>query len=423
MPARGVNRHLAAPSRLESFKMSFAVGLALQRAFFRSPIPYALIAAAEPTKSARMIKIRRAEQADITHICALADEVLTAGYTDADYTTFLAAADAYEDYRYAHAPREPWLADAKRKPVWFLVASDDAGQFAGFLLAFGRNAALDAAGRPADLASQRVAEMLGSMIPFATIKQVAVARALQRKGVARALYADLFAAIRNGEPFLNKVFASIVLDPPNQSSEAFHAGLGFMPTFQAQSNVGLPVQVWHRPLTPEITRFRSMTVVAPELPHMLDARTSAERLYMHEDVLNWKKLSILGVILFTQLAALWTICNALIAGVASPHGWHRYFLLVTLFAVAALGVFAVDSGRRALESGRYFMAVHKATARTLEAQIRAISPSFLPAISAVPGSSKTSAILRSLPRQALFISCAAATVSCMLGSVVLLLGR
>ena len=54
-----------------------------------------------------------------------------------------------------------------------------------------------------------------------------VAPAARGRGLARTLYADLFAAaIERGCPL---VTCEVNSDPPNPASDAFHAGLGFAP--------------------------------------------------------------------------------------------------------------------------------------------------------------------------------------------------
>ncbi|HEY4118823.1 MAG TPA: GNAT family N-acetyltransferase [Byssovorax sp.] len=60
---------------------------------------------------------------------------------------------------------------------------------------------------------------------FLYVDRVCVAEASRGRGLARALYADAFAAARAaGAPV---VCCEVNLEPPNPGSDAFHAALGF----------------------------------------------------------------------------------------------------------------------------------------------------------------------------------------------------
>ncbi|HEX4158942.1 MAG TPA: GNAT family N-acetyltransferase [Rhizomicrobium sp.] len=61
---------------------------------------------------------------------------------------------------------------------------------------------------------------------FVYIDRVVVAENTRRKGLARLLYDDLFAAAaREG---YTRVCCEVNIDPPNPGSDAFHAALGFL---------------------------------------------------------------------------------------------------------------------------------------------------------------------------------------------------
>jgi uncharacterized protein len=61
---------------------------------------------------------------------------------------------------------------------------------------------------------------------FLYVDRVCVAAAARRRGLARALYEDAFAIARlRGMPI---VCCEVNLDPPNPTSDAFHASLGFV---------------------------------------------------------------------------------------------------------------------------------------------------------------------------------------------------
>ena len=60
---------------------------------------------------------------------------------------------------------------------------------------------------------------------FAYIDRVVVAEAARGRGIARALYEDFFAAARTAGQA--RVTCEVNYDPPNPTSEAFHAALVF----------------------------------------------------------------------------------------------------------------------------------------------------------------------------------------------------
>jgi predicted GNAT superfamily acetyltransferase len=60
---------------------------------------------------------------------------------------------------------------------------------------------------------------------FVYVDRVVVANAARGRGIARALYADLFQrAQSDGQPM---ICCEVNVDPPNPASDAFHASLGF----------------------------------------------------------------------------------------------------------------------------------------------------------------------------------------------------
>lgn len=60
---------------------------------------------------------------------------------------------------------------------------------------------------------------------FVYVDRVVVSPAARGRGLARALYADLFAAaVRAGH---DRICCEVNVEPPNPASDAFHAALGF----------------------------------------------------------------------------------------------------------------------------------------------------------------------------------------------------
>jgi uncharacterized protein len=60
---------------------------------------------------------------------------------------------------------------------------------------------------------------------FVYIDRIIVASSARGKGIARLLYADLFAAAKQAGH--DRVVCEVNIDPPNPASEAFHAAMGF----------------------------------------------------------------------------------------------------------------------------------------------------------------------------------------------------
>jgi predicted GNAT superfamily acetyltransferase len=67
---------------------------------------------------------------------------------------------------------------------------------------------------------------------FVYVDRVVVAPSARGRGLARALYADLFAAASAAGQAL--VTCEVNSDPPNPASDRFHAALGFAPVGSAQ---------------------------------------------------------------------------------------------------------------------------------------------------------------------------------------------
>jgi predicted GNAT superfamily acetyltransferase len=113
------------------------------------------------------------------------------------------------------------------------VARIDA-QFAGFLLAFA-----DADPVPRGSVDRWLAE--NCELPFLVVKQVCVDVSFTRQGVASRLYESVLQAHPQ-----RRLFAAIVLDPPNPGSVKFHEQLGFGKLCEIDADDGLRRGVWSR---------------------------------------------------------------------------------------------------------------------------------------------------------------------------------
>ena len=67
---------------------------------------------------------------------------------------------------------------------------------------------------------------------FVYVDRVVVADSARGRGLARALYADLFAAAEAAGHA--RIVCEVNADPPNPASDAFHAALGFVPVGTAE---------------------------------------------------------------------------------------------------------------------------------------------------------------------------------------------
>lgn len=121
----------------------------------------------------------------------------------------------------------------KRHPMSYVLISN--AKIAGFLLGQYE--------RELEMAKMVNVEMLArSRVPFAVIKQVAVALEQTGKGYGRALY----------QHFIKKagcdVYAAVVMDPElsNKGAAAFHHRLGFDKAFELVCEDGLNRCVFHR---------------------------------------------------------------------------------------------------------------------------------------------------------------------------------
>ena len=71
---------------------------------------------------------------------------------------------------------------------------------------------------------------------FVYVDRVVVADSARGRGLARALYDDLFVAARAAGH--ERIVCEVNSDPPNPASDRFHAALGFVPVGTAQIHGG-----------------------------------------------------------------------------------------------------------------------------------------------------------------------------------------
>ncbi len=71
---------------------------------------------------------------------------------------------------------------------------------------------------------------------FVYVDRVVVADSARGRGLAKALYDDLFAAAKAAGH--ERIVCEVNSDPPNPASDAFHAALGFVPVGKAEIHGG-----------------------------------------------------------------------------------------------------------------------------------------------------------------------------------------
>jgi len=366
------------------------------------------------------ITIERATKKDIDQIMRIAEESRL-GEMQNNELGFLVS--AYDRNVYADFISESQKHRSGARHVWLLVAKDIVGDCVGFLLAYDsdfiKSKRTSGAGVFGSMDSSfTISNMLGSLVPFVVIKQVAVTQSQRRQGVGRRLYENFFDA--ECPEGIGNAFAAIVVDPENAVSEGFHASLGFLSTLQSSSRqIGnsriFTNQVWHRPTKPNISKFRvndKNQISADNLNANLE---NAYTLYMHEDDLNWKKMSFMVILLFAQIAAYWAIAESAFNNKESIESSLLFYADCSAVVVlAAVGFLSINMLIKMIDSGRVFMATHKGNAKIMEAQLRMRNPNYIPIIWGVPAVSNTVRFLKYLPRWALFISVIAPTLTILI---------
>jgi len=149
------------------------------------------------------VRVRQANTGDLESVVALAERVQLPESEESPPDSFLVS--AYHRDRYAEILNET--------PHFFVAEIE--GAFAGFAFGF------ESASIP-DANSQELNLKAEFPEPFFVIKQVCASPDFRRQGVASELYGALLEAAGT-----QPVIASVVTDPPNLPSEAFHQSNGF----------------------------------------------------------------------------------------------------------------------------------------------------------------------------------------------------
>jgi hypothetical protein len=316
--------------------------------------------------------------------------------------------------KYTRADYEIYLRDQldekkrhrNRKTTWLLVAKSSDG-FLGFMLAFLGDYATKLPGSEGLRFANResahtILDMLGKHVPFVIIKQICIDPKHRKAGIGRDFYNYFYSELCPEQ--VTHSFAAIVADPENSPSEEFHKVMGFARTLQSRSRqCGSAATylnfIWHRPVKPHFVSTNSHRTLDREISSIRDGRNEAQKLYLHEDNLNWRKNSFLIVLLFAQIAAESAIINRWVSNPSLP----AFYLTLTAIA-GTIGMLSVWLCSDMIKSGRLFMASHKATTKILEAQLAIKDPGYLAPVWVVPTVSKSVTIIGMLTTIAKTIS-------------------
>lgn len=268
------------------------------------------------------IEILRATQEHIPRILELAQ----ARSLDAVDST-VASQEGFLVSGYTEDVYQARLADAEH----FYVAVKGADVL-GFLLAYS-----DERIEPDEWLNHRIKTTLGS---FLVIKQICVARAAARQGIASQLYHHVMEQWTS-----HPVIAAVVSEPPNEASAQFHRKLGFVELTRMRPPDGRlrVVWVWRKPRE---SMLQTQYGIAVDL-------------YKHEDLINWNKLNNFLYITAGLAATLaFTLGKE---GVRSEGVARAVAVIITLIGFVSAVAFAIM-----LRFGRRYLQARKSAVVDLE---------------------------------------------------------
>jgi len=320
--------------------------------------------------------MRLAKHSDLAKIVAISQSVQIG--EKADTAGFLMS--AYSDAEY-----KKFLSTTKN--VTFLVDTDSSGEVCAFLLAYNQTYANS---HNNSATAQIIQRTLGSNARYWIIKQIATAPTHQGLGHASRLYRKFIANLE-----FSHIFTTIVSDPPNPASEAFHRKHGFTSFFDTHSvsndgNHSYKSQVWYMSAPTAIRdNTESNSALLMENLHM------AITLYLHEDNLNWTKIRFLITILFALIVAAWAVIQ--IPEWGAKDSRESYINVVLSAMIIANGYVILYAIGRKIKSGMTFFASHKECVRLLESKLASMEPGFVTPVLKVPQVADTIKIMKSLP--------------------------
>jgi len=207
----------------------------------------------------------------------------------------------------------------------------------GFVLAYS-----DERLTPDEWLNHRVKAELGA---FLVVKQVCVARAAARQGIATQLYQHVL-----GQWVSSPVIAVIVAEPANLASTAFHRRLGFEALTELTPPDGLPrrVWVWRRPRE---AMLHAQYAVAVDL-------------YKHEDTTNWNKLNN-----FFYITAALAAATGFAFGNNQDQGHGKALADNLVVVISVIGLGSSVAFSQMLRWGRRYLHARKGAVAEIEQSI------------------------------------------------------
>jgi GNAT superfamily N-acetyltransferase len=341
---------------------------------------------------------------------------------------FLVSEFSTADYQYFYEVSTK--RDFEKGIIIFLVALDENDQVTGFVIGYDLNYILQTdklINQPTS--ESRIVHRFGNSHHFFVIKQIGVHPELANQGIGRQLYSNVMErAIFYKNTFLlgnsnisangfniqkdtiiqtgvTDIFIAVMIKPLNRASIEFHEKMGFG---TVDTNAGHDSQnQWGRIIVHATAEHAlSSNYARDRQGAILSSLSHASSLYMHEDNLNWTKLSYLSQYMALLVAAQFFI--ATFSGIAQ-NKLHFLVYFVTIVILGIVGIYLAASFRTKLESGLRFMATHKRSALLAESKLNHIGRHFYPTIASVPRQS-TTVLLMKLSRDLFIIISIVSTI-------------
>jgi uncharacterized protein len=132
--------------------------------------------------------------------------------------------------------RERMVFIVRESPIGLVAEAD--GEIVGFCLVLGHSSAYD---------SVNYRWFTARYDGFMYLDRVAVDAAHRGRGIGRQLYAEVD-RLMAGMPGVRHLALEVNMDPPNEPSLRFHAGLGFVEVGQQDTPYGIRVSMQMRPV-------------------------------------------------------------------------------------------------------------------------------------------------------------------------------
>jgi hypothetical protein len=129
---------------------------------------------------------------------------------------------------------------ASESVIALVAADDDTGEIAGFCLVLEPGAAYDSGNY----------QWFGDRYDdFVYLDRIAISPTYQRRGIGRALYAEVERLAAERRPSADRFTLEVNLRPRNDRSLAFHAELGFVEVGPRETEYGALVSLMAKPLS------------------------------------------------------------------------------------------------------------------------------------------------------------------------------